>query len=50
MNGLLGLIVFVPGLFWGWLYARHDTLIGVSLSHLIIGWTAIFFLNLESLL
>jgi len=49
LNGLLGVIVFVPGLFWGWLYSRHNNLIGVSISHLLIGWTGLFFLNLESL-
>lgn len=49
MGGFLGLIVFVPGLFWGWLFAKHQNLIGVSASHLLIGWTALFFLNLESL-
>jgi membrane protease YdiL (CAAX protease family) len=49
LGGLLGAIVFVPGLFWGWLYSRHQTLIGVSLSHILIGWTALFILNLESL-
>jgi len=31
------LLVFVPGLFWGWLYLRHQTLFGVSISHLLIG-------------
>jgi hypothetical protein len=31
------LLVFVPGLFWGWLYLRHQTLVGVSVSHLLIG-------------
>jgi CRP-like cAMP-binding protein/membrane protease YdiL (CAAX protease family) len=49
MGGFLGVIVFVPGLFWGWLYSRHDNLVGVSVSHILIGWTALFFLNLESL-
>lgn len=49
MGGFLGIIVFVPGLFWGWLYSRHGNLIGVAASHIIIGWTALFFLNLESL-
>lgn len=33
----LGLSVFFPGLLWGWLYSRHRTLIGVSISHIIIG-------------
>lgn len=49
LGGLLGVIVFVPGLFWGWLYSRHENLIGVSVSHVLIGWTALFFLNIESL-
>jgi hypothetical protein len=49
LSGLLGVIVFIPGLFWGWLYSRHDNLIGVSISHLLVGWTGLFFLNLESL-
>jgi CRP-like cAMP-binding protein/membrane protease YdiL (CAAX protease family) len=49
LNGLLGVIVFVPGLFWGWLYSRHNSLVGVSVSHLLIGWTGLFFLNIESL-
>lgn len=49
LSGLLGIIVFVPGLFWGWLYSRHNSLVGVSISHLLIGWTGLFFLNIESL-
>ena len=32
--------VFLPGLVWGWLYTRHRTLIGVSVSHMLVGvWT-----------
>lgn len=49
MSGLLGIIVFVPGLFWGWLYSRNNSLVGVSVSHLLIGWTGLFFLNIEQL-
>jgi CRP/FNR family transcriptional regulator, cyclic AMP receptor protein len=49
MNGWLGVLVFLPGLFWGWLYARNENLIGVSISHILIGWTVLFFLNVESL-
>lgn len=49
LSGMLAIIVFIPGLFWGWLYSRHENLIGVSISHVLIGWTALFFLNLESL-
>ncbi|GAA0580455.1 cyclic nucleotide-binding domain-containing protein [Caenispirillum bisanense] len=31
------LAVFLPGLFWGWMYLRHGSLIGVSVSHVVIG-------------
>ena len=31
------LAVFAPGLFWGWLYHRQRSLLGVSLSHVLIG-------------
>ena len=48
MSGWLGIIVFVPGLFWGWLYSRHNSLVGVSVSHIMIGWTGLFFLNIEA--
>lgn len=50
LNGLLGVIVFVPGLLWGWLYARHGTLVGVSISHLLIGWTGLFLLDVETMI
>ncbi len=33
----LALEVFPLGLFWGWLYLRNPTLIGVSLSHILLG-------------
>jgi CRP-like cAMP-binding protein/membrane protease YdiL (CAAX protease family) len=35
-------LAFPVGLFWGWLYSRHPTLVGVILSHLVIGVWAIF--------
>jgi membrane protease YdiL (CAAX protease family) len=34
--------VFPMGLFWGWLYSRHPTLVGVVCSHLLIGIWAVF--------
>lgn len=37
----IALVVFIPGLFWGWLYNRHETLIGVCVSHLLIGLFAL---------
>lgn len=42
------LAVFVPGLFWGWLYHRHGSLLGVSLSHIVIGLWGTGVLDLAS--
>ncbi len=36
------LLVFLPGLFWGWLFSRHGTLIGACLSHVIVGLFAFY--------
>ncbi len=49
-GGLLAILVFVTGLFWGWLYSRHENLIGVSISHILIGWWGLFILSFDSLL
>jgi len=39
---VFALAVFPLGLFWGGLYARHPTLVGVVCSHLLIGLFAVF--------
>ncbi|MFZ5481843.1 MAG: cyclic nucleotide-binding domain-containing protein [Myxococcota bacterium] len=39
-------IVFFAGLYWGWLYDRHRTLIGVSVSHAMLGAWAFWFLGI----
>lgn len=39
---LVALLVFPLGLFWGWLYSRNTTLIGVSLSHVALGLFGLF--------
>jgi len=41
------LVTFLPGLFWGWLYSRHGTLIGVSVSHIILGLWTVFVVGIE---
>lgn len=43
------LAVFVPGLFWGWLYHRHGSLLGVCVSHVVIGLWGTGMLDLASL-
>jgi membrane protease YdiL (CAAX protease family) len=41
----IALSVFFTGLAWGWSYSRHHTLVGVILSHQIIGVWALFILG-----
>ena len=37
----------LPGLFWGWMFARQRSLVGVSVSHIVLGWWAFFVLGLQ---
>jgi CRP-like cAMP-binding protein len=43
-------VTFLPGLLWGWLYRRHGTLVGVAVSHLLIGLWAVFVVGIEGVL
>jgi CRP-like cAMP-binding protein len=43
---LFGLAAFIPGIFWGWLYSRQHTLIGVTASHILIGIWAVFIVGI----
>ncbi|MEM1343862.1 MAG: type II CAAX endopeptidase family protein [Pseudomonadota bacterium] len=38
----LALLVVAPGLFWSWLFHRQRSLVGVSVSHIVIGVFAFF--------
>lgn len=38
----LALMAAIPGLFWGWMYARQRSLVGVSVSHILLGVWALF--------
>jgi hypothetical protein len=40
----------LPGLFWGYLYDRHRSIIGVSFSHIMIGVWAIYILGIHRIL
>lgn len=42
----IAIIVFFIGCFWGWLYSKEKTIIGVSLSHAIVGIWGISILGL----
>lgn len=37
------IFVFFIGCVWGWLYSRHHTIVGISVSHMIMGiWGGVF--------
>ncbi len=38
---------FVPGLFWGWIFLRTNSLLAASASHLVIGGAGIFLFGIE---
>ncbi|OLO26544.1 hypothetical protein BTR23_22905 [Alkalihalophilus pseudofirmus] len=42
---LFALAAFAPGLFWGWMFARQKSFIGVCVSHMLIGIWVIFVLG-----
>ena len=44
------IVTFLPGLLWGWLYRRHGTLVGVALSHVLVGLWAVFVVGIEGVL
>jgi CRP-like cAMP-binding protein len=39
---LVALLLLLPGLLWGLLFARQQSLLGVTVSHLLVGWFALF--------
>ncbi|MBU8907928.1 CPBP family glutamic-type intramembrane protease [Desertibacillus haloalkaliphilus] len=42
---VFALAAFIPGLYWGWLFARQRSLVGVSISHMLIGIWVLFLLG-----
>lgn len=44
------LFTFVPGLFWGWMFHKQKSLVGVSVSHILIGVWAVFVVGIETML
>ena len=41
---------FLPGLFWGWIFARTNSLIAASASHFMIGGAGIFLFGIEEVI
>jgi membrane protease YdiL (CAAX protease family) len=47
LSAVLAILTFAIGLFWGWLYKRHGTLMGVVLSHVLTGFWVFFILGIH---
>jgi hypothetical protein len=41
----VSIYAFICGCYWGWLYSRHHTIVGVSISHMIFGLFGFVFLG-----
>jgi membrane protease YdiL (CAAX protease family) len=39
-------LVFIPGLFWAWMYSRQGSIVGTCLSHCLLGLVLVFILGL----
>jgi CheY-like chemotaxis protein/membrane protease YdiL (CAAX protease family) len=50
LNVGFALATFAGGLFFGWLFHRNRSIVGVSVSHFMIGGAALFALGLEGFL
>ncbi|HET7839741.1 MAG TPA: CPBP family intramembrane glutamic endopeptidase, partial [Rectinemataceae bacterium] len=48
LNLGFAIVAFVPGLFWGWMYERQRSLLGVCVSHVLLGDLAIYVLGFSS--
>lgn len=44
------LIVFIPSLFWGFLYAKQHSLLGPCVSHILVGWWVLYGLGITQFL
>jgi CRP-like cAMP-binding protein len=47
MSFLFAALAFVPGLFWGWLFARRPNLLGVTVSHVLVGGYVFFIMGVS---
>jgi CRP-like cAMP-binding protein len=47
---MVALLVSFPGFFWGWLYSRHRTVIGICVSHIFAGVFLFYVIGLRGLL
>lgn len=44
------LAVFLPGVFWGWMFAKQKSIVGTMVSHIVMGLWGIFALGLTAMI
>ena len=47
ISGAFALAAFIPGIFWGWIFARTNSLLAAATSHFLIGGAGIFLFGIE---
>ncbi|KHF39914.1 CPBP family glutamic-type intramembrane protease [Halalkalibacter okhensis] len=50
INIWFALTAFIPGLYWGWMFEKQRSIVGVSISHMLIGIWVIFILGFTQFL
>ncbi|MBS0629483.1 MAG: cyclic nucleotide-binding domain-containing protein [Verrucomicrobia bacterium] len=50
LSVILVVTTYILGVFWGYMYARQKSLLGVSISHFLVGLFAFFILGLQDVL
>jgi membrane protease YdiL (CAAX protease family) len=50
MSLTFAVVAFLPGLFWGWLFHKQRSLIGVSISHILLGVWVLFILGVKAVI
>ncbi len=48
-NPAFALASFIPGIFWGWVFARTNSLAAASVSHVLVGGSGIFLLGIDDI-
>ncbi|WP_102345101.1 CPBP family glutamic-type intramembrane protease [Bacillus sp. Marseille-P3661] len=49
VNLTFALLTFIPGLFWGWMYARQQSLLGAAFSHVLVGVWIFFIIGIDKI-
>ena len=46
VSNTLAIIVFIPGLYFGWLFMRHKNIIGCTIAHIMLGTLCFFVIGI----